>query len=221
LGLTNLIITSDNVKFDNQRYLRRLEKRLALYQQKLSRKKYKSNNYEKMRLKVQKIHKKIKDQRLDYLHKISHQITENYDIISIEDLNVKSMMKNHKLAKSIADVSWGELVRQIKYKAEWKGKTVVKIGRYYPSSQICHKCGHKDGKKELDIREWTCSNCGSVLDRDINAAINIKNEGLRIIKEAISAVVDKAKELNIIGVGTTPVPFGIMPDHCDRKPVGR
>ncbi|WP_297077216.1 RNA-guided endonuclease TnpB family protein, partial [uncultured Enterococcus sp.] len=109
---------------------------------------------------------------------LSSRLTDENQIICIEDLNVKGLVKNHKLAKSISDVSWSEFVRQLDYKCQWKGRTLVKVSRFFPSSQICSSCGHKDGKKELAIREWVCSNCGTLHDRDINASINIKTEGL-------------------------------------------
>ena len=173
---------------DSERFYRSLEKRLVVEQRKLSRrlevaKKHnrkleECKNYQKQRVKVARIHEKIFNQRNDFLHKLSSRITDENQIICIEDLNVTGMVRNHKLAKSIADVSWSEFVRQLTYKCEWKGRTLVKIDRFYPSSQICSSCGHNDGKKELDIREWTCSNCGTNHDRDINASINIRTEGL-------------------------------------------
>lgn len=188
LGLTHFCITSAGEKIGNERFYRSLEKRLVVEQRKLSRrlevaKKHnrkleECKNYQKQRVKVVRIHEKIFNQRNDFLHKLSSRITDENQIICIEDLNVTGMVRNHKLAKSIADVSWSEFVRQLTYKCEWKRRTLVKIDRFYPSSQICSSCGHNDGKKELDIREWTCSNCGTNHDRDINASINIRTEGL-------------------------------------------
>ncbi|AYA33006.1 transposase (plasmid) [Enterococcus faecium] len=188
LGLTHFCITSAGEKIGNERFYRSLEKSLVVEQRKLSRrlevaKKHnrkleECKNYQKQRVKVARIHEKIFNQRNDFLHKLSSRITDENQIICIEDLNVTGMVRNHKLAKSIADVSWSEFVRQLTYKCEWKGRTLVKIDRFYPSSQICSSCGHNDGKKELDIREWTCSNCGTNHDRDINASINIRTEGL-------------------------------------------
>lgn len=188
LGLTHFCITSAGEKIDNNRFYRSLEQRLVREQRKLSRrlevaKKHnrkldECRNYQKQKVKVARIHEKISNQRNDFLHKLSSRITDENQIICIEDLNVTGMVRNHKLAKSIADVSWSEFVRQLTYKCEWKGRTLVKIDRFYPSSQICSSCGHNDGKKELDIREWTCSNCGTNHDRDINASINIRTEGL-------------------------------------------
>lgn len=188
LGLNHFCITSTGEKIDNKKFYRSLEKRLVIEQRKLSkrlevakahnRKLDECRNYQKQKLKVARIHEKIFNQRLDFLHKLSSKITDENQIICIEDLNVKGMVKNHKLAKSIADVSWSEFTRQLTYKSEWKGRTLVKVDRFFPSSQICSSCGHNDGKKELTIREWTCGNCGVTHDRDINASINIKTEGL-------------------------------------------
>lgn len=157
-----------------------LEK-LAKLQRELSRKTRGSSNRNKARIKVARMQEKIANQRRDYLNKLSTSIIRDYDIICLEDLQVKNMVKNHNLAQSIADVSWAEFVRQLSYKASWYGKKIVKIGKFYPSSQTCHVCGyiHKD-TKDLNVREWECPNCHTKHDRDVNAAINILNEGLRI-----------------------------------------
>lgn len=185
LGIKDLLITSDGEKFDNIRVTKKYEKKLAKEQRKLAHKVKRGKNYEKQRIKVAKIYEKTHNTRLDYLHKISHKlISENQAIIS-EDLGVSNMVKNHSLAKAISDCGWYELTRQLQYKAGWNNRQYIKIGRFVPSSQVCSCCGYRNpGTKDLSIREWTCPNCKTVNDRDINAAINILNEGLRLLSEA-------------------------------------
>jgi putative transposase len=190
LGLTNFAILSNGTKIPNLHFSKNLSKKLACEQRKLSKKAIiakknniklsEAKNYQKQKLKVAKLHKKIFNQREDFLHKFSTKIIKNFDIISLEDLNTKGLMKNKKLSKSIQDVSWCKFVNMLIYKADWYGKTVIKISRWYPSSQICSNCNYRDSKKTLDIRNWICPNCNTNLDRDINAAINILNEGLRL-----------------------------------------
>jgi transposase, IS605 orfB family len=191
LGISDFAILSTGEKIGNKRFLNQLSKKLAKEQKVLSRralaaqkegrKLSDSSNYQKQRLKVAKIHEKIANRRRDFLHKLSITLIKNHDVICIEDLSSKNLMKNRKLAKVIGDVAWSEFVRMVEYKANWYGKQVSKISRWYPSSQICSDCGFSSGKKPLSVREWTCTNCGSHHDRDINASINILNKGLRLL----------------------------------------
>ena len=179
MGLKDLLITSDGETFKNNRYTRRYERKLAKAQKHLSRKKKGSSEYENQRLKVARLHEKISNSRADYLHKCSISLVRRYDTICIEDLNVKGMERNHHLAKSITDASWGSFVSMLTYKAQWNNKKVVKIDRFFPSSQTCNVCGYINKQtKDLSVREWDCPVCHTHHNRDVNAAINILRFGL-------------------------------------------
>ena len=179
MGITHQLITSDGVKYPNQKHYVKSQKKLLKLQRRLSKKQKGSSNRQKAKLRVQKLHTKVTNQRKDNLHKISNEITNQYDIICLETLNVKGMIKNHKLAKSIADVAWSEFMRQLEYKASWRGKTIIKIDQWFPSSQICSHCGSNTGKKPINIRKFDCPECHKKdIERDINAAVNIRNYGL-------------------------------------------
>lgn len=190
LGVRDMAILSTGEKIQNLKFKSQLENKLKREQRKLSKKFMiakkenkklsEAKNYQKQRIKVAKIHEKIMNMRTDFLNKLSTNIIKNHDIICIEDLNIKRMLHNHKLAKSITDVSWSSFINKLEYKAKWYGKEIIKIDKFYPSSQICSVCGNRDIKKTLDIREWTCPICHTHHDRDINASKNILTEGLRI-----------------------------------------
>ena len=185
LGVKDLLITSNGKKFDNLKLTKKYEKKLAKEQRKLFHKEKGSNNYQKQRIKLAKVYEKIKNTRLDYLHKISHKLINENQVIVSEDLAISNMAKNHKLSKSILDCGWYELTRQLSYKSDWNNRQYIKINRFYASSQTCNCCGYVNSNtKDLSVRKWTCPQCGAIHDRDINAAKNILNEGLRILQVA-------------------------------------
>ena len=174
LGIKDYAILSDGTKFSNLKHLEKAQRNLAHLQKVFARKVKDSKNHERMRIKVAKCHRSITNQRNDFLHKLSTHLVRNYDVICLEDLNVKCMEQNHHLARAIQGASWSEFVRQLEYKSEWYGKNVLFIGRFEPSSKLCHKCGYINQDLKLSDREWICPVCGEHLDRDINAAMNIK-----------------------------------------------
>ena len=180
LGIKDLLITSDGQKYDNKRIIKKYEDKLIRAQRSLSRKVKGSNSYNKQRVKVARIHEKIHNVRIDYLHKITHKLINENQVIVSEDLAVSNMMQNHNLAKAISDCGWYELTRQLAYKAEWNNRQYIKIGRFVASSQMCHVCGYVNPEtKDLSVRKWICPQCKTIHDRDVNAAINILNEGIK------------------------------------------
>jgi len=212
LGLKDFLVLSDGTKIKNHRFLKHYERQLKLNQKALDRKVNGSNRYEFQRLKVARIYEKITNSRMDLIHKTTKMLVDNFDIIYLEDLNIKGMMKNHKLSKAIGDVAWGKFLTTLEYKSDWNDKQIVRIDRFFPSSKTCSKCGWINQGLTLRDREWTCPQCGSHHDRDANAAINIHNEGYRLN--------------NIKSVGTTdngrgdqirPVTPGIINETSKKK----
>jgi len=174
LGIKDYATLSNGIKFSNPKYIENVQKKLAHLQKTFARSKNDSRNHEKIRVKIARCHRRIANKRSDLLHKLSTHLVMNYDAICLEDLNVKGMEQNHCLARAIQGAAWSEFVRQLSYKSEWYGKNVLFIGRFEPSSKLCHNCGYINKDLLLNNREWICPVCGTRHDRDINAAINIK-----------------------------------------------
>lgn len=207
MGIKDLAILSNGQVFRNPKYLEKSEKRLKMLQRRLSKKQKGSKRQEKARKAVAKAHEKVKNCRNDYIHKVTSKIISENQTVIIEDLNVSGMMKNHKLAKHIASVSWSEFFRQLKYKAEWNGVNLIRIGRFEPSSKMC-LCGTINKELKLSQREWDCPNCGSHNDRDLLAAINIKRFGLQ--KQNFI-------EISPAGCGVEGVEWSMLADTVKRQ----
>ena len=190
LGIKDFLIDSDGCVIANPKYFRKTQDKLAKEQRKLSHCTKGTKNYKKQKLRVAKVHEKIKNQRKDFQHKVSSKIINENQVIVSENLNVKGMLKNHKLAKSIQDASWSSFCNMIDYKSKWYGRTYVRVDKFFPSSKTCHCCGYKYNPQDYNdvdwnenIREWICNNCGTYLDRDENAAINILEEGKKLLSK--------------------------------------
>ena len=182
LGIKDFVITSDGDKYSNPKYLKQSLSKLAKLQRGLSRKTRGGSNWDKARIKVARLYERITNQRKDMLNKLSSELVRKYDVICIEDLQVSNMIKNHNLAQSISDASWSEFVRQLEYKSKWYGKELIRVDRFFPSSQTCNVCGYiNKATKNLAVRAWICPNCNAKHDRDINASINILHEGMRTV----------------------------------------
>ena len=181
LGIKDFVITSDGEVFNNLHFKKNKSKKLVRLQKQLSRKKTGSNNRNKARLKLTKVYKKISDKKQYYLHQVSNYLIDENQVICMEDLNVNGMLRNHNLAESIQEMNFGEFKRMLEYKANWYGRKIVFVDRFYPSSKTCNHCGYVNKKLKLSDRQWVCPDCGKTIERDYNAALNIRDEGLRLI----------------------------------------
>ena len=181
LGIKDFVITSEGEVFDNLHFKKSETKKIKRLQRQLSKKEKGSNNRNKARIKLAKVYKKINDRKQYYLHAVSNSLIDENQVICMEDLNVKGMVKNHNLAESICEMNFGEFRRMLEYKAQWYNRKIVFVGRFYPSSKTCHNCGYINKRLKLSDRQWICPECGEFIERDYNAALNILDEGLRII----------------------------------------
>jgi len=188
LGINHFAITSDGSKFDNPKWIEKHERNLRAKQKRLARREKGSNNRNKTRKQVARVHKKISDCRLDFQHKLSRRIINENQVVCVENLAVKNMVKNHNLAKAISQVGWGQFTTMLKYKAEWEGKVYQEINRFFPSSKICNVCLNQVRSLTLDVRSWQCEKCDTRHDRDVNAAKNIRDEGLRILSSGAGEI---------------------------------
>ena len=181
LGVKDFIVTSDGEVFENLHFKKSESKKLIKIQKQLSRKQNGSNNRNKSRIKLAKVYKRITDKKQYYLHQVSNYLIDENQVICMEDLNVKGMLRNHKLAESIQELNFGEFKRMLEYKANWYGRKLVFVDRFYPSSKTCNHCGYVNKKLKLSDRQWICPDCGKIIERDYNAALNIRDEGIRLI----------------------------------------
>ena len=181
LGVKDFIVTSDGEVFDNLHFNKNKSNKIKRLQKQLSRKENNSNNRNKVRIKLAKAYKRITDKKQYYLHQVSNYLIDENQVICMEDLNVKGMLRNHKLAESIQELNFGEFRRMLEYKANWYGRKLVFVDRFYPSSKTCNHCGYINKKLKLSDRQWVCPNCGEIIERDYNAALNIRDEGIRLI----------------------------------------
>lgn len=181
LGIKDFVVTSEGEVFENLHFKKNESKKLIRLQKQLSKKQNGSNNREKARLKLAKAYKRITDKKQYYLHQVSNYLIDENQVICMEDLNVSGMLKNHKLAESIQELKLGEFRRMLEYKANWYGRKLVFVDRFYPSSKTCNHCGYINKKLKLSDRQWICPDCGEIIERDYNAALNIRDEGIRLI----------------------------------------
>ena len=181
LGVKDFIVTSDGEVFENLHFNKNKSNKIKRLQKQLSRKENNSNNRNKTRIKLAKIYKRITDKKQYYLHQVSNYLIDENQVICMEDLNVKGMLRNHKLASSIQELNFGEFKRMLEYKANWYGRELIFVDRFYPSSKTCNHCGYINKKLKLSDRQWVCPDCGEIIERDYNAALNIRDEGVRLI----------------------------------------
>ena len=218
LGIKDLAIDSNGNKYSKPKFQQKSEKKIKHLQRLYSKKQKGSKNQEKARLKFAIAHEKLSNKRKDNLHKLTTKLIKENDVICIENLSVKNMMKNHRLAKAIQDASFGTLVNMLKYKATWHNRKIVEIGQFYPSSKICNCCGNKMNYMGLEVREWTCPVCGEHHDRDVNAAINIKNEGLRLLDtQSTGEVPETGSALNKEYIAANAAPMLVENPTMDDK----